>query len=422
MGGGIMQRLFSPGSDRGSMTNFPQLNYGRGFRGLSIPPEQNNQAPTPSVLKNTEPTSSGKSKAARKPKPNKSPSSLKRTASASLPIRSNPTPTRGAIQPVFTYATAERYNLSGLQGHMSQTARRFEDAWWVPLGLQNTKECEAWVFGNGTINLVRKAPEIQFAPLTTMETEELEFVIDPAEPTRLQGDLIILGHVPPLSDPSIFPATSSTTKILPSDNFPARYAFSQALARSTALSALETSLDAYLSSVELLPQTLSETGEPGLRRKELIQKLGHLLKFRQGLNLSRENFGDTPDFYWAEPVLEVYFNTMSKALEIHERIGAVNKKITYAAEVQVTLRELLTESSSHRMELIIIALIAVEVAIAIIRDGPELWHMAFGGRQRDRRATAQQPQGLTPANPPLLLCLKVETEIYCTILISLTRP
>jgi len=189
-----------------------------------------------------------------------------------------------------------------------------------------------------------------------------------------------LGHVPALSDPSIFPAppSLSSTKILPPDNFPARYAFSQALARSTALSALETSLDAYLTSVELLPQTLSETGEPGLRRKELIQKLGQLLKFRQGLNLSRENFGDTPDLYWAEPVVEVYFNAMSEALEIRERIGTVNKKITYAAEVQVTLRELLTESSSHRMEVIIIALIAVEVAIAIIRDGPELWHMAFG--------------------------------------------
>lgn len=30
------------------------------------------------------------------------------------------------------------------------------------------------------------------------------------------------------------------------------------------------------------------------------------------------------------------------------------------------------------MELIIIALIAVEVVIAIIRDGPELWHMLVG--------------------------------------------
>jgi len=30
------------------------------------------------------------------------------------------------------------------------------------------------------------------------------------------------------------------------------------------------------------------------------------------------------------------------------------------------------------MELIIIALIAVEVVVALIRDGPELWHMLTG--------------------------------------------
>lgn len=91
---------------------------------------------------------------------------------------------------------------------------------------------------------------------------------------------------------------------LPADTFGARYAFSQAVARSTALSALEGALETYLSSVAALPQTLSATGQPGLSRRHLVVKLGELLRFRQGLNLNRENFADTPDFYWAEPVLE----------------------------------------------------------------------------------------------------------------------
>lgn len=106
-----------------------------------------------------------------------------------------------------------------------------------------------------------------------------------------------------MSEPEVLPAIPDTA-VLPIDTFAARYTFSQALARSTALSAFETSLDTYISTVELLPQTLSETGEPGISRKVLIQQLGHLLKFRQGLNLGRENFGDTPDFYWQEPALE----------------------------------------------------------------------------------------------------------------------
>lgn len=39
-------------------------------------------------------------------------------------------------------------------------------------------------------------------------------------------------------------------------------------------------------------------------RTALVKKLGELMKFRQGLNLNRENFSDVPDFYWTEPELE----------------------------------------------------------------------------------------------------------------------
>jgi uncharacterized Rmd1/YagE family protein len=90
----------------------------------------------------------------------------------------------------------------------------------------------------------------------------------------------------------------------PEETLLARYTFSQALSRSTALSALEESLDNYLSSVALLPHSLEKTGKPGLSRKALIKKLGQLMKFRQWLNLNRENFLDTPDLYWTEPELE----------------------------------------------------------------------------------------------------------------------
>ena len=121
--------------------------------------------------------------------------------------------------------------------------------------------------------------------------------------TRLQGDLILLGNSPPPEEPSTIPQ-DLPEMVYPKETLLARYSFSQALARSSALSALETSLDVYLSSVKALPDTLANTGSPGLGRRDLIMKLGELMKFRQGLNLNRENFLDTPDFYWGEPVLE----------------------------------------------------------------------------------------------------------------------
>ncbi|CCO28555.1 Required for meiotic nuclear division protein 1 homolog [Rhizoctonia solani AG-1 IB] len=320
--------------------------------------------------------------------PKSKPQTLRRAAQASLPIRSNPTPTRGTIRPVLTLATAESYNPHFLEGTLPPGSQRVHAAWWIP----NWRSGEVWVFDSGSCvfwglseaearmfvaEVIMRVKGVEVDKLKTLELEELEFVTDPKETTRLQGDLIILGQMPPISEVE-FPSPPPSSNAMSPETLPARYAFSHSLARSSALAALETSLDSYLHSVSRLPSTLGTTGKPGLGRKELRMKLGQLMRFRQGVNLGRETFGDTPDLYWTEPVLEGYFDSVSEALEIKARADSVNAKITYAAELQGLLRELLAESSGHRMELIIIALIAVEVVIAIIRDGPELWHMVAG--------------------------------------------
>ncbi|KAG8936078.1 hypothetical protein FRC02_004703 [Tulasnella sp. 418] len=332
-------------------------------------------------------------KAGKYKKPNKSATALKRTAAESIPIRSNPNPTRSSIKPVFTFATAEKYNLDALEAYLPPSAVRFEESWYIPKWGFEGDNVELWVFGNGSTvcwgggehavrtfvsNVLDKDPFIQIDRLEEAETEELEYVTDPTEETRLQGDLIILGQQSELSHLSIPETLNTLESSLPIDTLAARYAFAHALARSTALSALESSLDDYLSSVSRLPAALSANGESGLKRRELIQKLGQLLRLRQKLNLTGESFDETPDFYWTEPALENLFNSVSKALEMRARTRFVNDKITYAAELQSTLRELVTESTAHRMELIIIILIAVEVAVAFIRDGPELWQAIFG--------------------------------------------
>ncbi|KAG6827451.1 hypothetical protein H0H92_011719 [Tricholoma furcatifolium] len=333
----------------------------------------------------------------------KSTTPLRRTAFESIPIRSTRSPTRGDIQTVFTLATAERYALSRLRSHPDLPAltQALNESVWIPKWGKPGKEGEIFMFSNGSFvcwglgeqdarrfadEVVNRTPGIKVAPLADAETEELEFVIDSNENTRLQGDLIILGQMAPLSSaqtPKNLPPMA-----LPEETLLARYAYSQALSRSTALSALEVSLDEYLTSMAQLPHSLIKTGKPGMGRTALIKKLGELMKFRQGLNLNRENFSDVPDFYWAEPELERYFHSMSNALDIKERTASVNDKITYAAEAQSVLRQLLTESSTHSMELVIIALIAVEVVIAIIRDGPELWEMLVG--KEDEKHPEQQ--------------------------------
>jgi uncharacterized Rmd1/YagE family protein len=284
---------------------------------------------------------------------------LRRTASDSLSIRANPKPTQSEIQPISTLATSERYLLTRLRTRLPPTARPLHDAYWVPRwsssssgggegggeGEQRRREGEIFIFSNGSFVCWGLAEEdamrfrrdvltparAEVGALAEPETEELEFATDPSEcvfihtrmwsdvltplffggvfflgrcrKTRLQGDLIILGSSPKLTDPDNLP-DSLPPSAFPQETVLARYAFSQALSRSTALSALEGSLENYLSSMSSLPLALEKTGKPGMGRRRLVKKLGELLRFRQGLNLNRENFSETPDFYWDQPVLE----------------------------------------------------------------------------------------------------------------------
>jgi uncharacterized Rmd1/YagE family protein len=125
------------------------------------------------------------------------------------------------------------------------------DAWWIPRWGKPGKEGEIFVFSNGSFvcwgleeeeakrfaeKVINFVPGVEVSSLKDAETEELEFVIDPIEKTRIQGDLIILGQKSELNTltmPSNLPPT-----VFPAETLLARYAYSQALSRSTALSAL----------------------------------------------------------------------------------------------------------------------------------------------------------------------------------------
>ena len=128
------------------------------------------------------------------PKP-KASTPLRRAASASLPIRSNPTPTRSPIQPISTLTTAERYALGRLPAYLPSNAKFLHDAFWIPHWSHNDKDGEIFVFGNGSIvcwglgeaeaerfaqDVIRRS-KAEIAPLREAETEDLEFVTDPSE-------------------------------------------------------------------------------------------------------------------------------------------------------------------------------------------------------------------------------------------------
>ena len=192
--------------------------------------------------------------------------------------------------------------------------------------------------------------------------EAMEYVHIPTEATRVVGDLIVLGQR--RDDKEQRPSRASSA--VPSLTLQARLAFSQGLAASARLSVEESLLQHYLESVAPIPARLEASGKVPLPRKDVIRKLGTLLHIRQRLNLGRDNFIDDPELYWENSHMETLYRSICSALDMKPRTEALNAKLNHCEHLLEVLRALLTEQSSHHMELIIIYLIAFEVGMALV--------------------------------------------------------
>ncbi|KAI9447342.1 hypothetical protein F5148DRAFT_1292283 [Russula earlei] len=200
--------------------------------------------------------------------------SLHHTTFDLLSIRVNPKLTQSKIQPISMLVTAEHYLLMCLCTRLPSMARLLHDA-----GSGTGKgRCEGkvFVFNNGSFVCcglsqedamqfrrdVLSPAKAEIGSFTEPEVEELEFATDPSQKTQLQGDLIILRDGPQPPHPE---------NLLD---------LCRPLSCSTALSALQASLEDYLSSMSSLPLALEKTGKLGMSRCALVKKLGELLRFR----------------------------------------------------------------------------------------------------------------------------------------------
>ncbi|BGP25871.1 hypothetical protein Rt10032_c06g2725 [Rhodotorula toruloides] len=211
------------------------------------------------------------------------------------------------------------------------------------------------------------------------ETELLEYWIGSGA-TRMAGDSIILSSAPsaaaPASDSSfssvqtlISPQPEASHPIHPSKELLERLAFSAGMARVTKLGVYEEQFDAFAEGVARIPKLLETGSEAPVKKTDIIKRFGTLHSFRQKLNLEDENLLDEPEFLWEDGDLHGHYTSICKALEFENRLKTLNDRVDYAFSLQTTLMELLNARVSHRLEWIIIILIAFEISLVLYREG-----------------------------------------------------
>ena len=80
------------------------------------------------------------------------------------------------------------------------------------------------------------------------------------------------------------------------------------------------------------------------------------------------NILDTPDFFWEAEEFEPLYQRVNRYLDIEDRVKILNARLDIINDLLDSLSTQLEVKQSHRLEVIIIYLITVEIGIELLKD------------------------------------------------------
>lgn len=180
------------------------------------------------------------------------------------------------------------------------------------------------------------------SPLSTLEEDNFTFELDCLN-TRINEDHIEIAS----TDPIVL------------------FSLSQGMAQSIKLATFETNAITTINNTRYIPKSLAENGKIDLSRHKIAQIRGQLFLTKSDIILNYDLL-DTPDFFWEYPEYEDYYTIVAKYLEIAPRTHVLSKKLETIHE----LFEMLADEQKHRhssiLELVVIGLIAFEIAVTLV--------------------------------------------------------
>lgn len=151
---------------------------------------------------------------------------------------------------------------------------------------------------------------------------------------------------------------------LETDSDELKLSFSYGFSQSVKLQYFETIIEALIKKYNPYIKNLSNKGKMPITRNQIRQVIGEILGAKSEMNLI-SNFLYHPKFFWQHPILEEYYILMERYLHIERRVKAINHRLDTLNEIFVMFNGYLENRHSHNLEIIIIALIMIEVLLAL---------------------------------------------------------
>lgn len=148
---------------------------------------------------------------------------------------------------------------------------------------------------------------------------------------------------------------------------------SLALAQSVALDHIEGSVRAAMAKFEPVMAGLAHRGRLLLTHLEAMKIIGFTMEIRATVLENLTLFDDPPET-WESESLAHLDSDLFRQFDLAERLTAIQQKLAYLGDAAARVLDLLTTRKNHRLEWIIIVLIAVEIVFFLVEKLPVLLH------------------------------------------------
>jgi uncharacterized Rmd1/YagE family protein len=168
-------------------------------------------------------------------------------------------------------------------------------------------------------------------------------------------------EIAPDRDDQIAPGGPISTRDL---SPPRLLVIADVLGKNVALSHDEREVAKVIEVVEPFAAALARTGRSPSNRREILRTIGQALLAHHRMS-GRLEIEEKPDILWDHPELDRLYARLADEYELKERAIGLARKLSVINETARALSDIIDTERSVRLEMIIVALIVVEILVTL---------------------------------------------------------
>lgn len=264
----------------------------------------------------------------------------------------------------LSYCIADCIDLTRLDHHYKSTLvgyslARSPDA--LKISPINTQDILIFVFKNGTIvtwGLKRHQVHTYIDSILLFANKPANFRAHDEFTYRIDDVTAIKPH-------DYFDVDCLSIEESSAHNHELKLSLSYGFSQSVKLQYFETILEKLIEKNMPYIRNLSKKGKKSINSSQIKVVIGEIILAKSEMNLI-SNFFYHPKYFWQHPTLEKDYTMLEHYLHIQRRIKTINHRLDTLNEIFDMFHHYLNNHHAHILELIIIALIAIEIIFGVL--------------------------------------------------------